>query len=224
MDEAIDYIMQAWTATEPFDFHGQFFHGEDIVVAPPSVQKPHVPVGVASSYSTASMERAGRRGFMPLFGQFDSATRIRECSDVYVAAGLAAGREASRGAIHVTRFTYVSDSVEQAKNELRETMTATLEHEKQVARFKFDQQLPPSGRLEDLTVDYLIDAGHHIAGDPDTVYQGIKDFYDQCGGFGVYMLTMGWDYATREQRARSLKLFMDEVAPRLRALRPDRKD
>jgi hypothetical protein len=36
------------------------------------------------------------------------------------------------------------------------------------------------------------------------------------------MVHAGRDYATPEKLARSMKLFMDEVAPRLRPLDPDR--
>ena len=35
------------------------------------------------------------------------------------------------------------------------------------------------------------------------------------------MIHAGRDYATREKRARSMQLFMDEVAPRVRHLDPD---
>jgi hypothetical protein len=47
------------------------------------------------------------------------------------------------------------------------------------------------------------------------------DFYRRSGGFGLLMLVAGKDYGTREQRARSLHLFMDQVAPHLRDLDPD---
>ena len=38
---------------------------------------------------------------------------------------------------------------------------------------------------------------------------------------GVLLLLAGKDYGTREQRARSWEMFMQEVAPRLRSLNPD---
>jgi hypothetical protein len=37
----------------------------------------------------------------------------------------------------------------------------------------------------------------------------------------VLMFHMGRDYGTRRGRARSMRLFMEQVAPRLRALNPD---
>ena len=38
---------------------------------------------------------------------------------------------------------------------------------------------------------------------------------------GVLLLVLGKDYGTRRLRARSLRWFMKEVAPRLRLLSPD---
>jgi alkanesulfonate monooxygenase SsuD/methylene tetrahydromethanopterin reductase-like flavin-dependent oxidoreductase (luciferase family) len=72
--------------------------------------------------------------------------------------------------------------------------------------------------MQDVTFDYLVDIGHYIVGDPDTVCQKLHDFYVRSGGFGLLMLLAGKDYGTREQRTRSLRLFADQVAPRLRDL------
>jgi hypothetical protein len=54
------------------------------------------------------------------------------------------------------------------------------------------------------------------------VTEQLLRFYERSGGFGLLMLLAGKDYGTREQRARSMRLFMEEVAPRLRDLDPDR--
>ena len=85
------------------------------------------------------------------------------------------------------------------------------------------ERVPPGGKLDDITFDYLVDTGNLFIGSPETVYKRILDFYDQTGGFGTLMFHGGRDYATPEKLARSMKLFMDEVAPRLRHLDPDRE-
>jgi alkanesulfonate monooxygenase SsuD/methylene tetrahydromethanopterin reductase-like flavin-dependent oxidoreductase (luciferase family) len=83
--------------------------------------------------------------------------------------------------------------------------------------------MPPSGKIADINFDYLVDVGYSIVGDPDTVYDHLQRFYDDAGGFGMLLLLMGKDYGTRQQRARSMRMFMEHVAPRLRELDPDRK-
>ena len=75
----------------------------------------------------------------------------------------------------------------------------------------------------DITWDHLVDSGHYFVGSPDRVTELIKNHYDESGGFGTLLLVCGKDYGTRQQRARSMRLFMQEVAPRLRELDPDRE-
>ena len=70
-------------------------------------------------------------------------------------------------------------------------------------------------------MNYMIDRGAFFCGDPDTVYNQIKELYDEIGGFGVLLLIAGKDWGNREQRHRSMRLFMSDVAPRLAQLNPD---
>jgi hypothetical protein len=82
--------------------------------------------------------------------------------------------------------------------------------------------LPPGGSNADLTFEKMIDRGIFYCGDPDTVYEGIKSAYDEVGGFGTLLLIVGKDWATFEQRTRSMERFMAEVAPRLAKLDADK--
>jgi hypothetical protein len=57
----------------------------------------------------------------------------------------------------------------------------------------------------------------------DYRYRVIREFYEASGGFGTLLIATGKDWATREKRARSMKLFMEHVAPQLRDLEPVRE-
>jgi alkanesulfonate monooxygenase SsuD/methylene tetrahydromethanopterin reductase-like flavin-dependent oxidoreductase (luciferase family) len=70
-------------------------------------------------------------------------------------------------------------------------------------------------------MNYMIDRGAFFCGHPDTVYNQIKELYDEIGGFGVLLLIAGKDWGNREQRHRSMRLFMSDVAPRLAQWNPD---
>ena len=73
------------------------------------------------------------------------------------------------------------------------------------------------------SLDQLAEAGVYCLGDPDTVAKQLKEFYDASGGFGTLLLVAGKDWATREKRERSMRLFMEHVAPQLRGLEPMRE-
>jgi alkanesulfonate monooxygenase SsuD/methylene tetrahydromethanopterin reductase-like flavin-dependent oxidoreductase (luciferase family) len=221
MHEAIELILRCWSATEPFDYDGEFWHGRNIQVMPKPYTKPHMPVGVASNTTLGTMQLAARHGFLPILSQFDTTDHMRAHAEGYLAAAAEGGRAARRGHIRACGLVYVSDSVQQAKDELRDTIGDSVrEHVQAQSRF-FERILPSGWTLDDITWDWLVDIGYHFVGDPDTVYRHIVRHYEESGGYGVLLLVLGKDYGTRRLRARSLRLFAKEVAPRLRPLNPD---
>lgn len=218
--EAMDLIMKAWTAQEPFDYEGRFYRGKRAFVKPGPYQKPHPSVGVACSFSAPSVEFAGRKGFLPVFAQYTEAAKLRELGDVYVRAATAAQQPVGRKDIRATRYVYVADSDEQARRAFAPGVAREMENlnTRFVVQSRYLRQGDPP---EAMNFDYLVDAGYVIPGDPDTVFERLKQDYEASGGYGVLLLVMGHDVATLEQRTRSMSLFMHEVAPRLNEL--DRK-
>jgi hypothetical protein len=47
------------------------------------------------------------------------------------------------------------------------------------------------------------------------VEKRLRKYHDDCGGFGTFLLVGGKNWTTKENRARSLRRFMGEVAPQL---------
>jgi alkanesulfonate monooxygenase SsuD/methylene tetrahydromethanopterin reductase-like flavin-dependent oxidoreductase (luciferase family) len=113
-------------------------------------------------------------------------------------------------------MVYVADSVEEAKRDLRDIDLGAAK-----VTGRLNHYIPVGGTRDDLTMEYMIDRGVFFCGDPATVYDRIKSLYDEIGGFGVLLLLAGKDWGTREQRERSMRRFMTEVAPRLANLDPD---
>lgn len=219
--ESIELILKCWSSSEPFDFEGRFWRGTGIQVLPPPFQTPHPPIAAACSGSADTIELAARNGFIPLFGRgAETAQEIRAWGDLYLDAALAAGRRPARRDFHVTRVVYVADTDAQAREHVREGLTQILEVSKREPS-RVRSQIPPGGTLDDLTFDFEMDRARYWVGAPDTVYQHIKDYYAASGGFGVLLLAAGQAFATPRRLARSMRLFMRDVAPRLAHLDPD---
>jgi limonene 1,2-monooxygenase len=220
MMEAIDYILRCWTATEPFDWSGHFWQGTGIKIDPKPFQRPHPPVAVATGQK-AVVTMAAERGWTTVISQFDTAESIRKRADSYVAAAQAAGRGAAGDKVTVARHLHLSDSVARARDEMRGGFQHAIEEWKTIAASRFNPYLPPGVEALQFTAQHAFDSGLFLAGDPDTVYRQLKDIYDRAGGFGTLLIVMGKDWGTAEQRERSLRLFMSEVAPRLAGLDAD---
>jgi alkanesulfonate monooxygenase SsuD/methylene tetrahydromethanopterin reductase-like flavin-dependent oxidoreductase (luciferase family) len=83
-DEALDFILAAWTS-ERFSFAGKHYRAQDLTVVPRPLQSPHPPVRIAAN-SPDTFPMAGRRQF-PIF-----ATPLINPPDK-LKAGLAVYRE-----------------------------------------------------------------------------------------------------------------------------------
>jgi alkanesulfonate monooxygenase SsuD/methylene tetrahydromethanopterin reductase-like flavin-dependent oxidoreductase (luciferase family) len=138
-----------------------------------------------------------------------------------VEAAKKAGRVPRRKNIRACRVIYVADSDKEARDIFRDNYNRVIKWEIVNTPHHQTERIPPGGTLEDITFDYLCDTGNLFIGSPDTVTRMIETYYQQTGGFGTLLFHAGRDYTTREQWSRSARLFMEEVAPRVRRLDPD---
>ena len=214
-------ILKLWNADGPIDYDGPFWTGKQMVLQCPPVQTPHPPMAIACINSLGSVELAGRLNLIVLTGDFIPLARLRQFGDTLVAAQAAAGNKPSRKMIRSTRVVYVAESDRQARDDMRESYEATIAWEIANTPHHQVERIPPGGTLQDITYDYLVDTGNIFVGGPDTVRKRIEHHYEASGGFGVLNFHAGRDYATPDKLARSMQLFMDEVAPKIRHLDPD---
>jgi hypothetical protein len=59
-----------------------------------------------------------------------------------------------------------------------------------------------------------------FAGNPDSVYRQIMEFYNKVGGFGHLALVGRSGYMTHAESSKSIRLFTQEVLPRLKEIGP----
>lgn len=221
MHASIELILKLWNSKEPIDYDGPFWTGKGMVAKPEPVQQPHPPVAIALTKTASSAELAGTLGLLPLTGDFIPVPRLKMMGDTFAAAAEKAGHGKRRRDMHATRVIYVAETDAIAREDMRQSYEETIRWEIANTPHHQVERIPKGGTLADITYDYLVDTGNLFIGSPETVYRRILDFYEQSGGFGVLMFHAGRDYATPEKLARSMKLFMEEVAPRLRHLDPD---
>src|SRR5215472_17560220 len=67
-DESLEIITKAFTSETPFSHRGKFWQFENIVVEPPTAQKPHPPFWMVAG-SPSSVSRVAERGYNMLLGQ-----------------------------------------------------------------------------------------------------------------------------------------------------------
>src|SRR5471032_1307193 len=76
-EENLAVIVKSWTSEERFSHQGKHWRFEDIVVEPPTQQKPHPPIWMAAG-SPGSIAKVAERGFKLLLDQYAPTAAIIE--------------------------------------------------------------------------------------------------------------------------------------------------
>ena len=220
--EALDLILKCWTAPEPFDWDGKYFKGKGIVATPQPLNAPHMPMATATDTDTM-IEIAATRGYTQLMAQLEPASSIRRKGDKYARAAKSAGHNVPLNNITVARYVYLADSRREAMDDLRADINYELGYQMKRGLIRLLKSSYDIGiKGDEVTFDQLAEAGVYFLGDPDTVARQLRDFYEAAGGFGTLLIVVGKKWATREKVARSMRLFTEHVAPKLRDLIPAR--
>jgi alkanesulfonate monooxygenase SsuD/methylene tetrahydromethanopterin reductase-like flavin-dependent oxidoreductase (luciferase family) len=69
-NEALDVITKSFASDTPFSHRGRYWQYDNIVVEPPSAQRPHPPFWMGAG-STRSVREVAERGYNLLLGQYD---------------------------------------------------------------------------------------------------------------------------------------------------------
>jgi limonene 1,2-monooxygenase len=215
--ESIELIRTCWTATEPFDWAGRFWRGTDISIAPRPFQSPHPPLAIASAQEEMVC-LAAAQGWRLMISHHDPASTIRERASVYAETAAGSGEPAGRDRVTVARSIYVGETVRAARNEFRPDLERHLDEQRSFNPHPIRPFLRDGQDVQELTADQAMSNGMFTVGDPDHVVQELSALLRETGGFGTLLIVMGKDWGPQPGRDRSLKLFINEVAPRLQEL------
>lgn len=75
-------------------------------------------------------------------------------------------------------------------------------------------------KLMSITTEEAMRQGILFAGNPDSVYRQIMEFYDKVGGFGHLAMIGRSGFMTHAESEKGIRLFAKEVLPRLREVTP----
>ena len=106
-EESIDILTKAFTSNERWSFEGKHWGYEDIVVEPPTVQRPHPPFWQGAGHPD-SIKRVAARGHNLLLDQFASMDETLRRFNIYRDAMLANGYGFNPNQVAVARAFYVA--------------------------------------------------------------------------------------------------------------------
>ena len=162
-EESLGVILKAWTSDERFSHHGKYWNFENIIVEPPTRQKPHPPTWMAAG-NPDSIRKVARRGAKLLLDQFASIALTIERFNIYKAEVEAAGRRFDPMDVGVARAFYVAKDGE----DKRTAVEARLANQRRMTELA---AAPGAVKSSMLSFDYTLDAAEESAmyGTPDEI-------------------------------------------------------
>src|SRR5882672_11782965 len=110
-DEALSVMRKAWTSDRPWSYRGAYWQFDNVVVEPPTAQKPHPPLWMGAG-SAASIRKVAALGFNLLLDQYASFEQIRERIALFRTEVEARGRVFDPMSVGVTRSINIVTTAE----------------------------------------------------------------------------------------------------------------
>jgi alkanesulfonate monooxygenase SsuD/methylene tetrahydromethanopterin reductase-like flavin-dependent oxidoreductase (luciferase family) len=254
--EAVDLIMKAFTTHDgPFNWEGEYFHHRNVNLWPRPYQTPHPPIWSPTTSASSAPMLAERQMTVACLGV--GSVAAAGIFGAYRQRSAELGIEPPLSKFAYSPLLFVGDTDEEGYREaekvklwFREGARASLQYidppgylppeaRAKILRSKAQGRRPsqplgssPHPTVADVVtipVEELTKGGFVMAGNPDTVFNQLRDFFDAVGGFGNLLpMVQYWTMST-ELTMKSMERFARDVLPRfveevyLPTLRGDRE-
>jgi alkanesulfonate monooxygenase SsuD/methylene tetrahydromethanopterin reductase-like flavin-dependent oxidoreductase (luciferase family) len=196
-DESLAVILKAWGSDEPFSHEGRFWHYNEIVVEPPTAQKPHPPVWIAAG-KPESVRNVAVLGANLLLDQFASIEATGEQIALFKTECEARGRAFNPMDVAVARNLHVARDADDAN--------AALARQARIHDRMIERSRGPDDARRSHIMAYADNAGateaHALFGSPQEIIAGLQALQ----AVGVRYLLIS---ATRQ----SMRRFAADVMP-----------
>ncbi len=129
-EECLEVMLKAWTSDSPWSHRGKYWQYDNVVVEPPSTQKPHPQLWMGAG-SPRSVKQVAQLGFNMLLGQYDSFDMIVDEIAMYKSEVESLGRTFDPLSVAVARSVNIVNSnhdYEEAMNNRMAARRRTQEH------------------------------------------------------------------------------------------------
>jgi alkanesulfonate monooxygenase SsuD/methylene tetrahydromethanopterin reductase-like flavin-dependent oxidoreductase (luciferase family) len=206
-EEGLALVLKSWTSNERFSHHGKYWHFEDIIVEPPTRQKPHPPIWMAAG-SPPSIKKVAERGFKLLLDQFASTATIVERFNLYRSEVEKRGRRFDPMDVGVCRAFFVArDAAEKAR---------AVENRLAAQRRMTNLAQTPDGKSKSSMMSF---ADTREASEESALYgtpEEIARKLEVLRGHGIEQVLLNGPGGSREQLRRFARDVMPDVLGQVR--------
>jgi alkanesulfonate monooxygenase SsuD/methylene tetrahydromethanopterin reductase-like flavin-dependent oxidoreductase (luciferase family) len=220
--ECYEVIKTACANPEGFTYRGPFHDYENVALNMPPIQRPHPPVWLETRDpdTLSYLAKEGiNTGYVLYHAREDAAPVYREYLRQWQAAG-----HAHKPRVNYWTLVYVDETDEKAWEIAGPSWVYTFtNHQSYTSLLESRERRGEMGGAEILRhftdMNWLRDHRIGLIGSPETVAASLR----ACADDGVFNTLLGefnFGVLSEEQVLRSIRLFADEVIPRLRDYEP----
>src|ERR1700728_2528604 len=206
VEESLGVLLKAWTSEKRFSHHGRYWQFKDIVVEPPSAQKPPPQVWMGAG-SERSIRNVAERGFNLLLGQYASPNDVAHSIAIFKSAVEASGRQFDPMQVGVTRAFFVAETDAERDAALDRRLHNRLRQLKLATRPDGTVHGGPDRATGD---PQAVNVNSAIYGNPDEIARKLAALQQVGAG---YILINGGGSGGGERGRRSMRRFAREVMP-----------
>ena len=206
-NEATGVILKAWTSNEPFSHRGKYWSFDDIIVEPPTAQRPHPPIWMGAG-SERSIRQLVERGYNLLIGQYASPEDVGQSIAYFKAACEATGRRFDPTHIGITRAFFVANNAEEKEAALERRLANRMRQLRLATRPDGTVHGGPDRATGDANT---VNRKSAIYGSPDEIIAQLEAL--RAVGAG-YILINGGGSGGGQRGRESLRRFARDVMPR----------
>ena len=226
LDETLAIMLRAWQGGR-FDHHGKSFSWQGLQVLPAPIQRPHPPVWAAAVKTDSSYTWAGSHGCHLMTAPFlADAAKLPDNIRAYWQSLANAGHTTDGKQVLANLQVCVAPTREEAFATASASFARTnaVRREAIMRGTNRDGAVPTASRIagiDQAAVADLVRAGKMVVGTPTDCAEVLRRLNDELG-IDLFLGTFHFGGMVKEKVHQSLRLFMQEVAPRVRGLSPVR--
>src|SRR5262252_4469351 len=205
-DECHEVILKAWMSDDPFSHRGTYWSFDQIVVEPPTAQKPHPPIWMGAG-SERSIRQVAQKGYNLLLGQYASPEDVGHAISVFKKTVEAHGRRFDPMQVGVTRAFFVTDTRAEKEAALERRLQNRVRQLKLATRPDGTVHGGPDRATGDPRV---VNENSAMYGSPDEIAQRLEALRDV--GVGYVLINGGGSGGGARGRA-SLRRFARDIMP-----------
>jgi alkanesulfonate monooxygenase SsuD/methylene tetrahydromethanopterin reductase-like flavin-dependent oxidoreductase (luciferase family) len=236
--EAVDLIREAWTKPGPFAYEGKHFPLRYVNPWPQPTQRPHPPIWIPSGRSKGTLRQIAKHGYSYFLSSRSHGAATARAQQTFEQTLGEFGQKYEPHRMGILMSVCVGETDKEAQERSQEGIWYFLRNCLKGHQRREGRQLtygpgvpyiPPSewrGFLEttDPTTPLLGDtedwddlerSASILVGSPDTVYQRLVALLEQAP-VGNLLMQFHLGNMPDDWARKSMKLFADQVAPRLR--------